>query len=75
VLAKGGAYRGDITILTVTDIPITEDEIHEYTINWDALAQDGSGVTRQIDSDGDSRFEQTIEIQVPTASSEITSCK
>jgi hypothetical protein len=61
--------EGEETIsFAVEDFPITKDEVHQYTVDWDAFAQDGSGVTRQIDSNGDGRFEQTIEIQVPTAS-------
>jgi PKD repeat protein len=62
------AESGETTTFAVADIPIAESEVNKYTINWDAFAQDGSGVTRQIDSDGDGTFEQTIEIQVPTAS-------
>jgi len=59
---------GDAVTFAVTDISITEDAVHEYTVDWDALFQDGSGITRQIDSDGDGTFEQTTEIQLPEAS-------
>jgi len=59
---------GDVVAFAVADIPITDVAVHEYTGDWAAFAQDGSGVTRRIDSDGDGTFEQTIEIQAPMAS-------
>ena len=67
-LEGNSVERADTIAFAVTDISITEDAVHEYTVDWDALFQDGSGITRQIDSDGDGTFEQTTEIQLPEAS-------
>jgi len=59
--------EGEVITFTATDIPITCGTIHQYTIDWDALAQGEEGVTVQIDSDGDGTFEKTF-----TADSELT---
>ncbi|MCK4553775.1 metallophosphoesterase [Candidatus Parcubacteria bacterium] len=50
-----------------TNIPINDSATHQYTIDWQALAQGDEGVTLQIDADGDGDFEQTI-----TANNEFT---
>ncbi|HEC87039.1 MAG TPA: hypothetical protein ENI49_04135, partial [Thermoplasmatales archaeon] len=47
-------------IFNSTDIPISNNTIHRYTINWSALSQGLEGITLQIDADGDGAFEQTI---------------
>lgn len=49
------------------DIPISEGEVHAYSVDWAALSQGEEGVTLQIDSDGDGTFEKTI-----TADNELT---
>jgi hypothetical protein len=49
------------------DIPIVPNAIHRYTIDWDMLSQGETGVTVQIDSEGDGVFERTI-----TSDSELT---
>ncbi len=53
----GGEPKSFIT----TDIPITPGEIHQYTIDWDALFQGEQGTTLTIDLDGDGNPEQTIK--------------
>lgn len=58
---------GDETSFVATDIPISNGVIHQYTVDWNALSQGQSGVTVQIDSDGDGIFERTI-----TSDSELT---
>ena len=54
------------------DIPIVLNEIHQYTINWQALASGEQGVTIQIDQDGDGTFEKTITSDATLEASEIT---
>jgi alpha-tubulin suppressor-like RCC1 family protein len=58
---------GQTTSFNATDIPILSGAIHQYTIDWDALSQGQPGVTLQIDSNGDGKFERTI-----TAGNELT---
>jgi len=63
-----GTYRleiasilnGEATGIGAIDIPIIAGAMHQYAINWEALAQGEEGVTVQIDSDGDGVFERTI---------------
>jgi len=43
-----------------TDIPISVNATHQYTINWDALSEGEEGVTVKVDSDGDGVFELTF---------------
>jgi hypothetical protein len=52
---------------TSSDIPISTNATHQYTINWDALSQGEEGVTIKVDSDGDGVFELTF-----TSDSELT---
>jgi len=49
-----------VTLFTALSIPITQGALHEYTVDWDALARGEEGVTLQIDNDGDGTFERTI---------------
>ena len=51
---------GETNIFTATDIPTESGEIHEYTIDWDALSRGEEGVTVKIDSNGDGQFERRI---------------
>ena len=52
--------NGETTTFTATDTPTSDDTIHQYTIDWDALSQGEKGVTLQIDADGDGVFEETV---------------
>jgi hypothetical protein len=47
-------------IFTATAIPTSDGQVHQYTIDWDALARGEEGVTLQVDNDGDGVFEKTI---------------
>ncbi|RKY44074.1 MAG: hypothetical protein DRP88_08650, partial [Candidatus Neomarinimicrobiota bacterium] len=58
---------GEAATFTATGIPTSPNAMHRYTIDWDALSQGETGVTIQIDSDGDGVFERTI-----TADNELT---
>jgi 3',5'-cyclic AMP phosphodiesterase CpdA len=49
------------------DILISANAIHQYTVDWDALALGEEGVTILVDSDGDGIFEHTF-----TSDSELT---
>ena len=51
----------DETVVTATDIPIEQEIVHQYTIDWAALARGEQGVTLEIDQDGDGVFERTIQ--------------
>lgn len=55
---------GETITFTATDIPISANATHEYTVDWDALSQDEEqdeeGVTVLVDSDGDGTFEQSV---------------
>jgi hypothetical protein len=51
---------GESTTFTAADIPTTSRAVHQYTIDWETLSQGGEGVTVQVDSDGDGKFEDTF---------------
>ncbi len=48
----------EISSYSLADTPISTKAIHQYTINWDVLAEGEKGVTMKIDSDGDGTFEE-----------------
>jgi len=50
----------NVTNFTATDIPIINNSIHQYLIDWEVISQGEDGVTIQVDSDGDGAFEKTI---------------
>jgi hypothetical protein len=62
------SYSLEITSITemetntfaAIDILISANAIHQYTVDWDALALGEEGVTVQVDSDGDGVFEHTF---------------
>lgn len=58
-----------VNTVTATGIPTSAGELHQYSIDWDALSQGQPAVTLQIDSDGDGTFEQTIITTPPYAPS------
>jgi hypothetical protein len=49
----------ETTTFNAKDISITAKTVHQYSIDWDALSND-KGVTINIDSNGDGKFEETI---------------
>jgi peptidoglycan hydrolase-like protein with peptidoglycan-binding domain len=51
----------EIATFTGADIPTTAGAIHDYTVDWNALARGEEGVTLQVDNDGDGTFEKTIQ--------------
>ncbi|MEI9476509.1 MAG: Ig-like domain-containing protein [Deltaproteobacteria bacterium] len=65
VVSKG--ENGQPAVFTATNIPISPNTIHKYTIDWSTLTQGEEGVTVQIDSDGNGIYERTI-----TAGNQIT---
>ena len=42
------------------DIPTNGNTTHQFSIDWEALAQGEKGVTMEIDEDGNGEFEKTI---------------
>jgi len=54
------AVSAEITTFNATDIPISTNAIHQYTIDWDALSRGEKGVAVQIDNNGDGTFEKTF---------------
>jgi len=52
--------KGEIVTFSATNISISSGAVHQYSIDWDALSQGGSGATAQMDNDGDGIFELTI---------------
>ena len=59
--------EGVVLNFTATDIPTSANAIHQYSIDWEALALGEEGVTVTVDSDGDGTFEHTF-----TSDSELT---
>jgi WD40 repeat protein len=60
VLEVTSVDAGETTIFTATDIPTSTNTLHQYAVDWEALSKGEKGVTIQLDSDGDGRFEETI---------------
>jgi len=52
--------KGTTSTFTATDIPTTPGEVHQYTMDWDALSEGEEGATLEIDADGDGVFERTV---------------
>ena len=59
--------EGESVSFTATDIPISINATHQYTVDWGALSLGEKGVTVKVDSDGDGVFEHTF-----TSDSELT---
>jgi hypothetical protein len=61
-----GTYGLVVTNLTssstvvATDIPTTAGAVHEYSVDWQAVAASGPGVTIKIDQNGDGAFEKEV---------------
>ncbi|MBI2459852.1 MAG: right-handed parallel beta-helix repeat-containing protein [Parcubacteria group bacterium] len=63
-------FGKDITF-SAENIPTTPSQIHQYTINWDALSRGEKGVTVKVDENGDGTFDyqftagKTLEDKTP----------
>jgi hypothetical protein len=63
-----GTYGLDIACIegsqgisfTATGVPTALETVHEYIIDWDALARGEEGVIVQVDSDGDGTTDYTL---------------
>ncbi|MCL0069783.1 PKD domain-containing protein [Dehalococcoidia bacterium] len=53
---------------TVTDIAVSDEAKHQFTIAWDAFIREEEAVTLKIDADGDGVFEKQRTLQPPVAS-------
>ncbi len=54
--------NGEEINFTTQNIPTTPNQIHQYSIDWNALVNNEKGVTLQIDKEGDGTFEQTVNV-------------
>jgi len=52
--------EGKTNTFNATGVPISANEVHKYTIDWEAISQGKRGVILQIDSNGDGDFERII---------------
>ncbi|MCL0042706.1 PKD domain-containing protein, partial [Thermodesulfovibrionales bacterium] len=52
---------------TVTDIAVSDEAKHQFTIAWDAFIREEEAVTLKIDADGDGIFEEEKILQSPIA--------
>jgi hypothetical protein len=67
---EGGSYgleverislgENETITFTSTDIPISANAMHQYTIDWASLSQGEEGVTVKLDLDSDGVFELTF---------------
>lgn len=55
------SFSKDITF-SAENISTTPNQIHQYSIDWQALSRGENGVTLQIDKEGDGTFEQTVNV-------------
>jgi uncharacterized protein YjdB len=55
--------------LSLADIPVVDEALHRFIIDWDALAKDADEpVDMKIDAEGDGVFEQQRTLQRPSPS-------
>lgn len=47
------------TVFNATNVPMSANAVHEYSVDWDALSNN-KGVTINIDSNGDGKIDETI---------------
>jgi TolB protein len=66
-LDLSNTFDGNKVSFTATNLPISRDAIHQFTIDWNALSPGNDAVTLQIDANGDGTFEKTV-----TADKELT---
>jgi len=53
------------TYFTTCEVPLSANAIHYYNVNWQNLAQNGSGITVEKDYDGDGEVDEAITTSVP----------
>ena len=49
-----------ITSFAASDLPTSAGAVHQYVVDWAALSQGQTGVSLQMDTNGDGVFEQTM---------------
>ena len=59
-LAAVSVEATDQTTFTANEIPTSDGAVHQYAIDWQALAQGDKGVTVRVDADGDGEFEREL---------------
>jgi pimeloyl-ACP methyl ester carboxylesterase len=65
----------EVTHFTAAEIPLALGAVHEYEVDWDALADGGNGVTVRIDVDGDGKFDNTVESDAELTAEEFALAK
>jgi peptidoglycan hydrolase-like protein with peptidoglycan-binding domain len=76
---EGGVYHltinsvaeGASATFTASTIPISQNEIHQYTIDWQSLQRGEEGVTLKIDYEGDGIFDKTVVSDRELSSEEV----
>lgn len=71
-LTIAAVEEGQPTRFSASDIPISLSGVHQYTIDWDALARGKDGTVLEMDNDGNGTFEQTITADDELTGEEIT---
>jgi hypothetical protein len=72
-LQIGWVQGGEVVWLAGSEIPTAGGAIHRYTVDWDALARGEEGVTVQVDSDGDGKFESSFSADAELTADEFAS--
>ena len=56
-ILSGTFSQEELIKFNATDIPISINELHQFTFNWNAISEGEEGIRIQIDSDGDGNFD------------------
>ena len=56
-------------VVKATRIPVTDGATHEYSMDWDVMAEGGPSVTIEKDTDGDGEFDETVVTTPPNTPS------
>jgi len=59
-LSSGFIRNPQVGFFAATDIPTTDGAVHDYSIDWDALARGERGVSVSVDAAGDGIFDRTF---------------
>jgi hypothetical protein len=54
-------------------ISVSDGEVHQYVVDWEALSRGAKSVTVRVDSDGDGTFEKTVVMDGEISANEFAS--